>query len=132
ARTREYAAALGEHAAVIVLPAGARQGEQAFAFDEACLWIGCRVDEDVAVIEGSNEADRALAQHAIAEYVAGHVADAGDGERRRRYIHVHLAEVALDRFPGAARGNPHFLVVVAGRAAGGESVAEPESMLVRN
>ena len=34
-----------------------------------------------------------------------------------------LAEVALDAFPGAARGDAHALVVVAGGAAGGEGVA---------
>ena len=39
-----------------------------------------------------------------------------------------LAEMALDRFPGAARGDAHLLVVVAGRAAGGEGVAEPEAV----
>ena len=47
-------------------------------------------------------------------------------------IDVHLAEVALDRFPGAARGDAHLLVVVAGRAAGGEGVAEPEAVVLGN
>src|SRR5262245_13570001 len=32
----------------------------------------------------------------------------------------------LDAFPAAARRDAHLLVVVAGRAAGGERVAEPE------
>src|SRR6202023_1494024 len=41
-------------------------------------------------------------------------------------IDVHFAEVALDRFPGAARGDAHLLMVVTGRTARGESVAEPE------
>ena len=41
-------------------------------------------------------------------------------------IDVHFAEMALDRFPGAAGGDAHLLVIVAGRAAGGEGVAEPE------
>ena len=41
-------------------------------------------------------------------------------------VDVHLAEVPLDALPGAARGDRHALVVVAGRAAGGEGVAEPE------
>src|SRR6202012_6175650 len=34
-------------------------------------------------------------------------------------------EVVLDRFPGAARGDAHLLVVVAHRATGGERVAQP-------
>ena len=41
-------------------------------------------------------------------------------------VDVHLAEVALHAFPGAARRDRHLLVVVAGRAAGGEGIAQPE------
>ena len=44
-------------------------------------------------------------------------------------VDAHFAEVALDAFPGAARGDAHLLVVVAGRAARGERVAEPEAVL---
>ena len=47
-----------------------------------------------------------------------------------RDVDVHLAEVPLDRLPGAARGDAHLLVVVAGRAAGREGVAEPEAVLL--
>ena len=65
-------------------------------------------------------------QHGVAEHVARHVADADHGERRRLDVGVHLAEMALHRLPGAARGDPHLLVVVAVRAAAGEGVAEPE------
>ena len=42
--------------------------------------------------------------------------------------HAQVAEVPLDRLPGAAGGDAHLLVVVAGRAAGGERVAEPEAV----
>ena len=38
-----------------------------------------------------------------------------------------LAEVALHRLPRAAGGDAHLLVVVAGRAARRERVAEPEA-----
>ena len=62
----------------------------------------------------------------VAEHVARHVADADRRERRRADIDVHLAEMALDQFPGAAGGDAHFLVVVTGRAAGSERIAEPE------
>ena len=44
-------------------------------------------------------------------------------------VGAELAEVALDRLPRAARGDPHLLVVVAVGAAGGERVAEPEAVL---
>ena len=47
-------------------------------------------------------------------------------------VDAELAEVALDRLPRAARGDAHLLVVVAGRAAGGEGVAEPEAVLGRD
>ena len=44
-------------------------------------------------------------------------------------VAAQLAEVALDRLPGAARGDAHALVVVADRAAGGEGVVEPVAVL---
>ena len=47
-------------------------------------------------------------------------------------VGAELAEVPLDRFPGAARGDAHLLVVVAGGAARGERVAEPEAVLDRD
>ena len=78
------------------------------------------------MVERGDELDRALAQHAVAEHVARHVADAGHGERRLADIDVELAEMTLHRFPGAARGDAHFLVVVAGGATGGEGIAQPE------
>ncbi len=49
-----------------------------------------------------------------------------------RDIDVHLAEVALHGFPRTARRNAHLLVVVAGRAAGREGIAEPEAVLERD
>ena len=64
----------------------------------------------------SNAADQpdVLAQqHAVAEHVAGHVADADAGEVLLLAVAAERAEVALDRLPGAARGDAHALVVVA-------------------
>ena len=69
-------------------------------------------------------------QHAVAEHVARHVADADDGERRRLDVAVHLAEMPLHRFPGALGGDAHLLVVVAGRAARREGVVQPEAVLL--
>ena len=47
-------------------------------------------------------------------------------------VAAHLVEVALHRLPGAARRDPHLLVVVAGGPARGEPVAEPEAVLGRD
>ena len=69
-------------------------------------------------------------QHAVAEHVARHVADAGDGEGRGLDVLAELAEVPLHRFPGAAGGDAHLLVVVARRAARGEGVVEPEAVFL--
>ena len=79
------------------------------------------------MVERRHQPDLPRQQHAVAEHVAGHVADAGDRERRGLDVGAELAEVPLDALPGAARRDTHLLVVVAGRAAGGERVAEPES-----
>ena len=45
-------------------------------------------------------------------------------------VEAELGEVPLDRLPGAARGDPERLVVIAAGAAGGERVAEPEAALL--
>ena len=47
-------------------------------------------------------------------------------------VDVHLPEVPLHRLPGAAGRDTHPLVVVAGRAARREGVAEPEAVLLRD
>ena len=47
-------------------------------------------------------------------------------------VDAHLAEVPLDRLPRPAGGDAHRLVVVAGRATGGEGVVEPEAVLLRH
>ncbi len=126
---RPDAAALGDQLLVVVRPGGARQVEQALALLPARLGIGVGVEEDLAVVERSEQPDLAREQHAVAEHVARHVADADRAERLRAHVVAELAEVALDRLPGAGGGDPHLLVVVAGRATGGERVAEPVAVL---
>jgi hypothetical protein len=84
---------------------------------------GLGIQEDVLVVEGRDETDVRRQQHPVAEHVAGHVADARDGEVLRLRVHAELAEVALDALPGAARRDAHLLVVVARGAARGEGVA---------
>ena len=77
------AAAFGDQRLVEILPARTRQIEQALAFGEGPLRIGVGIDENIAVIECGDELGRLLAQHAVAEHVARHVADADHGERRQ-------------------------------------------------
>ena len=84
------------------------------------------------MVERRDEPDRLAAQHPVAEDVAGHVADAGAGERLRLHVEAEVAEVVADALPGAARRDPLALVVVAVAAAGSERVAEPEAVLRRH
>ncbi len=81
------------------------------------------------MIEGADQLDVGREQHAVAEDVARHVADADDGEVSGLDVGAELAEMPLDQLPGAARRDAHALVVIAGRAAGGEGVAEPEAVI---
>ena len=82
------------------------------------------------MVERGDQPDVPRQQHAVAEHVARHVADADHGEGVRLGVDALLAEEALHALPGAARGDPHALVVVAGAAAGGEGVAEPVAVLL--
>ncbi len=122
------AAALGEQLGVVVGPGRARQLEEAAALGVRGGRVRVRVEEDVPVVEGGHQADVLGEQHAVAEHVAGHVADADDGEVLALRVVAQLPEVPLDGLPGAAGGDAHALVVVARRAAGGEGVAEPEAV----
>ena len=85
------------------------------------------------VVEGGEQAGVGREQHAVAEDVAAHVADADGGEGVVLLdVFAEQAEVALDRFPGAARGDADAFVVVTRAAAGGEGVAEPEAVFGGN
>src|SRR5918912_729550 len=77
-------------------------GSVDFALRPAARRVRLRVDEDVAVVEGADEADVARQQHAVAEHVARHVADADHGEVLLLDVATQLAEVALHGLPGAA------------------------------
>ena len=81
------------------------------------------------MVEGRHQLDRLGVQEAVPEHVAGHVADADGGEGVGARVEADLAEVAVHRRPRAARGDALALVVVAGRAARGEGVAQPEAHL---
>ena len=129
ARAREDAAARRDQRGVVVGPgasaaartAGARSANEVAASGSGSMKM-CRWSKAATSRMCSRQ------QHAVAEHVAGHVADADDGEVLGLGVDAQLAEVALDRLPGAAGGDAHRLVVVADRAAGGEGVAEPEAV----
>ena len=130
-RARPDAAAVGDQLRVVVGPRRARQLEQALALGERRGRVGVRVDEDVPVVERGDQPDVPRQQHAVAEHVARHVADADHGEVGVLWVSMPmLAEEALHALPGAARGDAHGLVVVADAAAGGEGVAEPVAVLL--
>src|SRR5260370_42160240 len=83
------------------------------------------------MIESAQQSEVPRHQHAVAEHVARHIADADDSDLAALDIAPELAEMALDEFPGAAGGNAHRLVVGAGRPARGKNVARPEPPLLR-
>ena len=126
----EDAAAGGDQAFVVIRPIRTRQREQAFALGVARRGIRIGIDEDVQMVERGDQLDMRRQQHAVAKHVARHIADADDAEIVALGVESHFAEMALDRFPRAARGDAHFLVVVAGRAAAGEGVAQPEAIVL--
>ncbi len=78
------------------------------------------------MIERCDQPDLFGEQHAVSEHIARHIPDTGNGEFLCLGVVPHLAEMPFDRFPGATGGNRHFLMIVAGRAAGSESIAKPE------
>ncbi len=122
-------AAFRDQRGVVVRPVRARQFEKPLALGERHGRVGIGVEEDVQVVERGQQPDLLREQHAVAEHVARHVADADHGERLFLDVHAQFAEMALDALPGALGGDAHALVVVADRAAGGERVAQPEAAL---
>jgi hypothetical protein len=131
-RAREHTPAHGDECGVVVGPRRARELEQALAFRERGRGVGLGVEEHMAVVERGNQPDVFREQHPVAEHVAGHVADADDGEVVAIGVHAEVAEVPLHRLPRAAGGDAHCLVVVAVLAAGREGVAEPEAAAARD
>ncbi len=98
--------------------------------DVAASGFGSR--KTCTVVERGHQPNVLGQQHSVAEHVAAHVADADDGEVLGLGVHAHFAEVPLDAFPCALGGDAHGLVVVADRPAGGERVAEPEAVGLRD
>src|SRR3546814_6442908 len=86
----------------------------------------------MAMIESRDQTRLLRAQHAVAEHVAAHVADADRSEWLNLNIRAQFTKVALHALPGAARGDAHFLVVVAGAATGRKCITKPETIFVGN
>ncbi len=127
--TRVHPAAGRDQPRVVVGPRRTWELEQAPALGERHLGVGIGVDEDVAVVEGGDQSEVPRTQHAVAEDVTGHVADSDRGERLRVGVLAQHACVSPDALPGAARRDPHRLVVVPGAPTGRERVPEPEVVL---
>ena len=90
------------------------------------------IDEDVQVIKRGEQPQVARHQHAVAEYVARHVADTDHTHLARLDVAPEFTEMAFDEFPGAARGDAHCLVVVSRRTARRKRIAEQEPVLMRD
>ena len=129
---REQSAAFGDQRLVVVVPRRARQGKHARALFETVGGVRIWVEENMPMIECRDQADVFGQQHAVAKHVARHVPYASDGEVGGLRVDADFAEVAFDTLPRTARGDAHFLVVIAGRAARGERVAEPVAVFGRN
>ena len=84
------------------------------------------------VIERRHQPDVLRQQHAVAENVSTHVADADHGEILVLDVLAEFAKVPLHRFPCPARGDPHLLVIVSGGSSRGECVTQPETPLHRD
>ena len=61
--------------------------------------IGIGIEEDVEVIESGDKLGRPALKHAIAENVAGHVADAANRERLLLDIHPEIRGNGASRIP---------------------------------
>ena len=65
------------------------------------------------MVESSYQPDVLAQEHAVAEDIATHVADADHGEILHLSVEIEFAEVTLHRLPGAACRDAHRLVVIA-------------------
>ena len=81
------------------------------------------------MVEGGDQAGFLGAHQAVAEDVAGHIANTHGGEFFALAVVTEFGKVTFDGLPRAAGGNAHRLVVVANRAAGCERIAQPEPIL---
>ena len=86
--------------------------KQAFSLFVGPLYIRVRVDEDVEVIECSNQLRFPRQQHSVAEHIPTHVSDSDHGIGVFIGVNSERSEVDQRLFPGASRCDGQFLVVV--------------------
>ena len=80
---------------IIIGPVRARQIKQPLAFVEAGLGIRIGVDEDMLVIECRYQLQAGRQQHAVAEHIAGHIANTDHRDRIGLHIEAQFAEMPL-------------------------------------
>src|SRR5690606_1989002 len=97
--TREDPAAFRHDAGVVIRPCRTRQIEQTLTLGEAVRRLRVRVDEDVQVVERSDQLQLVGHQQAVTEHVTGHVADAHDRDAVFLDIDAAFAEVTLYAHP---------------------------------
>ncbi len=124
-RQREHTTAGRQRGAIVVVPAAPGQRREAFALGERAGRVGVGVKKNVTMIECGDQAEVAGEEHAVAEDVPGHVADADDGERFAVGVHAQFGEMTANGLPRAPGGDAQRLVVVPGAATRGERVTEP-------
>ena len=86
----------------------------------------------MAVIKRYQQTNVLGQQHAVAKYIARHVAYACHREGRGLGVVADGAEMPLDSLPGTTRRDTHLLMVITDRAAGRKRVAQPETVVRRN
>ena len=86
----------------------------------------------MTVVEGRQQTDVGREQHAVAEHIARHVADADTGEILTLAVAAESPEMPFHRLPSALGGDAHAFVVVADGAAGCEGIAQPEAVFGGN
>ncbi len=123
-------ATVGNQRCIEIFPGGATRVEQPLTFGKGGHRVRVRINEDVHVVERGHQLDLFGQQHAVAEHIAAHIADAHHGKGRCLDILARFPEVPLNALPGTAGGNTHLLVVVAGTAAGGKGIAQPEAVFI--
>jgi hypothetical protein len=125
-------ASLADQRRIVIRPSRVRQVEEAAPLGEARVGIGVGIYEDMTMVEGGNELEVVRLQKTVAENVTRHVADSDHRDRRAAMrVPPHLTQMALGRFPRAARRDAERLVVVPVHPARCERIAEPETSTLR-
>ena len=127
---RPDAPPFGNQRSIEILPGGTAGGEKTLPLGKGGCRVRVRINKDVHVVECGHQLDLFGQQHAVPEHVAAHVANAHHRKGRCLNILARFSKVSLDAFPCATGGDAHLLVVVAGTAAGGKRIPQPEAVFL--